>query len=193
MAITELAILKILPPFSLTSPQIQSFFRSVSKYQSAHSGYRLFYYRDLPESIQSHTMLVYLISGWTSVAAHMEWIATDTNQELLRIAKEEAFLEVQSLLYLEIDFSKMEEATDGSEIVGFWKSRSGNTDELLAGEVENLYTGTKDKAAWLGLGKDAEGKTNNTYALAIFKDGTELGPEENEGWTILKPLQISRE
>jgi len=100
MPITELAILEIVNPYTATSPLIREFFRKVSFRQAKWSGYPLLFF----ESTNSPSQ-VYLISGWTSVEAHGEWIASAENQALPK--EGEGLITVIDLMHVEIEFSTM--------------------------------------------------------------------------------------
>ncbi|OBZ65762.1 hypothetical protein A0H81_14280 [Grifola frondosa] len=102
MTITELATLEIVSPFSWDSPEIQSFFRAASESQSAWSGYPLFFFQD-----KCVVKEIYLLSGWESVEAHMDWIASPRNKELLLLKLGEGLFHVASLVHMNIDFSKI--------------------------------------------------------------------------------------
>ncbi|KAI0647464.1 hypothetical protein C8Q79DRAFT_629654 [Trametes meyenii] len=77
MPVTEIATLKLVPPFVWISPEVQSFFSAVSTQQAAWSGYPLHYFED------TFNANVYILTGWLSVPAHHEWIKSDQNQALL--------------------------------------------------------------------------------------------------------------
>jgi hypothetical protein len=78
MPITELAALQLLPPNEFHSPYISEFLRTVSAHQPAFSTFPLYYFADTRDK-----PVIYLMSGCNDVDAHMKWIESDGNQELL--------------------------------------------------------------------------------------------------------------
>lgn len=100
MTITEIATLRLTPPYTWDSSRSAAFFHAVGQRQEGCSGHPLFFFQD----VQTDTT-IYLISGWASVHAHEEWIASARNQELLRMA--EGLLEVKGLTHTDIDFTQM--------------------------------------------------------------------------------------
>ncbi len=96
MTVTEFATLKLLSPHTWDAPDIQAFFRTLSVQQGAWSGYPLRFFADTTDP-----QLIYLITGWESVPAHYEWIASEQNQKLLERGK--GMLEVEGLAHAEVD------------------------------------------------------------------------------------------
>ncbi|PIL24352.1 hypothetical protein GSI_14105 [Ganoderma sinense ZZ0214-1] len=99
MTVTEFATLKLVSPHTWASPDIQAFFRTLSTQQGAWSGYSLRFFADTTDP-----QLIYLITGWESVATHYEWIASEQNQALLERA--EGMIEVEGLAHAELDSEK---------------------------------------------------------------------------------------
>ncbi|KZV68323.1 hypothetical protein PENSPDRAFT_551567, partial [Peniophora sp. CONT] len=77
MTVTELAILVLNPGCTLPSADLSPHFALLSSRQSAWSGYPLRFY------MQGNKVI--LLSGWTDVPAHHAWIASEGNQELLKL------------------------------------------------------------------------------------------------------------
>ena len=96
MTVTEFATLKLVSPHTWTSPDVQAFFQTLSAQQGAWSGYPLRFFADTTDP-----QLIYLITGWESVAAHYEWISSEQNQALLERAK--GMIEVEGLAHAEVD------------------------------------------------------------------------------------------
>lgn len=125
MTITEVALLKITAPHTWSSPSIIRFFLDLSAKQSACSGYPLLFLRRIHVDQSSastphadHTALAeetLLVSGWQSLAAHLEWIEGGINQELLRQASEEQLLTVGLFMHLDIHFPELEGILLGEE------------------------------------------------------------------------------
>lgn len=78
MSVTEIATLKLVPPHTWSSPATRSFFAAAASQQAARSGYPLHYFEDTTDAA-----IVYILTGWESVAAHEAWIASEANQKLL--------------------------------------------------------------------------------------------------------------
>lgn len=120
--ITELAFLNLIPPTTLQTPKLIADFLSASQAQSSWSGYPLYFFfshknakglkaegsnEAATSGTPALTTTIYLISGWTSVQAHNEWIASPKNQELLKFFGDAGMMEVGGLAHLDIDFTKL--------------------------------------------------------------------------------------
>lgn len=102
MAVTELAILTVLPPHEPHSSFFHNLFKRITALQSAWSGYPLYFFQDAEDD-----RTIYLISGWKDVAAHWSWIESEDNQSLL--AKTKSTLAVQGLKHLQVDVGSFPE------------------------------------------------------------------------------------
>ncbi|KIK62987.1 hypothetical protein GYMLUDRAFT_107022, partial [Collybiopsis luxurians FD-317 M1] len=110
MPITEFATLELLPhpnpsipnPFSV-SP-LRDHLRLIAEKQSAISGYPVFFFTSLrsDSNPSPHSAIFYLLSGWSSVPAHYDWIQGQTNQDLLKLTKD--IIGVKGLAHIDVDF-----------------------------------------------------------------------------------------
>ena len=148
MTVTEFATLKLVSPHTWTSPDVQAFFQTLSAQQGAWSGYPLRFFADTTDS-----QLIYLITGWESVAAHYEWIASEQNQALLERAK--GMIEVEGLAHAEVD----SERADAQFVV--WRQWTPRERESVAGHGE------------VGLVVDQEGQL--VYSLQGYGSEEETG------------------
>ncbi|EIW84735.1 hypothetical protein CONPUDRAFT_134659 [Coniophora puteana RWD-64-598 SS2] len=169
MPVTEFASLALGPAYYLTHPCVTSFFQKLAKWQSEASGYPLFFYSP-PASDEE----IYLISGWASVSAHHTWIASDRNQELLRMAEE--MLEVRDFLHLDVDFDEV----FGRVIRPNGEGRSSLLWEVWRGEEDALkeVSRLKGRAFSVVAGQDAEGKRRELYLFSGMdagEDGLQVG------------------
>ncbi|KAJ4477268.1 hypothetical protein J3R30DRAFT_3244556, partial [Lentinula aciculospora] len=102
MTITVFATLEVLASSNVQSiiqPPLINHLSLVAEKQSAVSGFPILFFESLsPESKSTF----YLISGWTSIAAHHEWIQSQTNQELLVLLKD--IVSVKGLAHIDVDF-----------------------------------------------------------------------------------------
>ncbi|KAM5538129.1 hypothetical protein V8D89_008326 [Ganoderma adspersum] len=170
MTVTEFATLKLVSPHAWASPDVQAFFRTLSTQQGAWSGYPLRFFAD-----RTDPQLIYLITGWESVAAHYEWIASEQNQALLERAK--GMIEVEGLAHAEVD----SERADAQFVVWTrWTPREG---ENVAGhggaglvvdqEGPLVYSlrgyGSEEEAGDLGAlgGEEQSRKTVGAYRLTL--------------------------
>ncbi|KAJ3881015.1 hypothetical protein F5051DRAFT_398185 [Lentinula edodes] len=105
MPVTEFATLEVLDssnPSLIAQPLLIDHLRLVAEKQSAVSGYPVLFFESLSPDSKS---IFYLISGWSSVAAHYEWIHSQTNQELLVLLKD--IVGVKGLAHVSVDFDEM--------------------------------------------------------------------------------------
>ncbi|KAI5116071.1 hypothetical protein M0805_005584 [Coniferiporia weirii] len=101
MPITEFAVLQLKE--GKVWAHILPHIRALMREQAAWSGYELHFFDDADSDVDA-ARTVYLLSGWASVEAHEQWIASEMNQRLLRDLL--PFLDVKSLLHLAIEPSE---------------------------------------------------------------------------------------
>jgi hypothetical protein len=156
MPITEFVILHLLHPHSFQSGGPEEIFRTLDIWQSESSTYPLYFYAD-----KSDSSTIYLISGWHDVDAHMRWIASNRNQELLRVSK--PFLEVKSMVHLGIDFTTMPNDCD----VVMVKKRGVHDADGGSGSIEdeNVHS-LASSPAWIGVGEDLEPGSETVYQMS---------------------------
>ncbi|KAK7463536.1 hypothetical protein VKT23_006884 [Stygiomarasmius scandens] len=143
MPITELAILKLNPPNTLTTSPIPEHFALLQTRQSAWSSYPLRFYYNI-----ANPSLIYLLSGWDSVDAHGEWIKSDGNQELLKLLG--PYLTVEQLAHLDMDSGDMPEGQESQDL-------------LIAKNVG--LQGVEGR--WVGGGIDLEDASRPFYHLSF--------------------------
>ncbi|RPD66545.1 hypothetical protein L226DRAFT_557589 [Lentinus tigrinus ALCF2SS1-7] len=119
MTVTEFATLKLLSPCTWDSPGIQVFFQTLAVQQAEWSGYPLRFFEDV-----SDTSTIYLITGWKSVPAHYEWIASEQNKTLLERSK--GMIEVVGLEHAELD---SEVANEAYVVWKQWEAQEGENYE----------------------------------------------------------------
>ncbi|KAI0723852.1 hypothetical protein C8T65DRAFT_627662 [Cerioporus squamosus] len=108
MTVTEFATLRLASSYTWDSSEIQAFFQTLAVQQAEWSGYPLRFFEDTTD-----TRIIYIITGWESVPAHYEWIASVQNQNLLEKAK--GLIELVDLEHAELD----SEVANGQYVV--WK------------------------------------------------------------------------
>jgi heme-degrading monooxygenase HmoA len=105
--VTEFAFLNILPPTTLDTPKLATGFLREVVAQSSWSGYQLQFFHSTQESNGAAKTILYILSGWASVQAHNEWIASSESQELLKYFGDAGMMSVGGLAHLDIDFTKL--------------------------------------------------------------------------------------
>src|SRR5260221_4176618 len=105
MPVTELATFRFKVPHTLNDSEVRSQFQKLSSWQSGWSKYPLTSYNAVDDPA-----IVYLVSGWEDVQAHMKWIESDGNQELLRIF--DSILSIVDFAHLEIEFTLIPSDTE---------------------------------------------------------------------------------
>uniref|UniRef100_A0A0W0EXW0 ABM domain-containing protein n=1 Tax=Moniliophthora roreri TaxID=221103 RepID=A0A0W0EXW0_MONRR len=145
MPITEFATLTFNTPIS-TAP-LPELLQRLSTNQSAWSGYPLLFFVDT-----SDPNIIYLVSGWESVAAHQKWIESNENQELLRLFG--PYVEITGFSHLEVNFDEVPREQ------GFLTVSKGDVD-----------TGDSDsEAVWSGSGADLEDEKRPIFRLMFYHD-----------------------
>ncbi|KAF8222485.1 hypothetical protein L208DRAFT_1413372 [Tricholoma matsutake] len=167
MPITEFAIFQLLHPHTFHSGSAADLFRKLNAWQAEISTYPLYFFADkvVPSTI-------YLISGWHNVDAHMQWVASDRNQELLRVAK--PLLTVKGMVHLDIDFTAMPMDCDVVTI----KKRGEHYLKEQSGSVEYEVNSLALSPTWIGIGQDLEPGSATVYEISA---GWGFGTVEEEG------------
>lgn len=122
-----------------------------------------------------------LLSGWRSVDAHHEWIASEMNQSLLVALN--PFIEVRSLLHLTIEPS---EAWKSARIMLYEKGKEDERSEDLP-LLKDII--------WEGKGTDCEGNMKGLYRLCAFNINRSAGVEKSTikdaCWLIRRDIDIN--
>jgi heme-degrading monooxygenase HmoA len=150
MAVTELALLHLLPPTNATDASLLSHLRQAKSAMEASSGFPFHFFHCLEDP-----SLIFILGGWPSVQYHMEeWIPSKENQELLEVLKDE--VEVEYMFHLDLD-RKEREVPVGTVVMAFGRHfiRSGEKEgfervfEEVKGKLEG-FIGGKERVvgAW---------------------------------------------
>ncbi|SJL06619.1 uncharacterized protein ARMOST_09961 [Armillaria ostoyae] len=132
MTITEFAELQFHSADFLSKPSLRDLLLRLRTNQGAWSGFPVYFYTKDSEQV------LYLISGWQSVLAHEEWIASGENQTLLKLF--EPHVQITDFVHLNVEFGGI--LNGGEERLRFWKNKGGAIDEKQ----------------WEIIGSDIEGK-----------------------------------
>ncbi|KAJ3930548.1 MAG: hypothetical protein NXY57DRAFT_1011617, partial [Lentinula lateritia] len=156
------------PSLIAQSPLIDHL-RLVAEKQSAVSGYPVLFFESLSPDSKS---IFYLISGWSSVAAHYEWIHSQTNQELLVLLKD--FVGVKGLAHVSVDFNEMrcELETDCGVIL------QGPEAE---GDLQDPQTGSGSRNGILAVSFSEDGMLEQMHSFrksSWTKEGFSLDEDE---------------
>lgn len=150
MTITELATLKLYNPYNATTHGIDGIFLGATAAQTKWSSQPVYLFSDHEDPQLQR--IIYLISGWESVSAHQEWIASDENQSWLK-ALEDYVDEVQ-LKHLDFAFEK--EALDvGCVVYRNFKTKND-------GDTEG------DGAEWSAEGINLEAPDTGLHRLTAY-------------------------
>ncbi|VDC07431.1 unnamed protein product [Peniophora sp. CBMAI 1063] len=134
MTVTELAILVLNPGATLPSPELSPHFALLASRQSEWSGHPLRFY--------TQGQKIILLSGWMDVPAHYAWIASEGNQELLKLLT--PHLNIELMVHLDVPFERVPDF-----------------EELVLDEVNDTNIGTQDI-----IGSDVEGKDARRWSIA---------------------------
>jgi hypothetical protein len=191
--VTEFAFLNLVPPTSLETPKLVSGFLTAASAQSSWSGHPLyFFYADKRSEEGNTTTTVYLISGWASVQAHYEWIASPENQELLRFFGDAGLMNVGGLAHLDIDFTKLSFEKCGA-IVCRRLARKDGVDNHEADVGKGLRgslgpdAGLMAEVLWSYRGRAVDEGATDEYELVGYSEG-QL-EEFGEGYTVIRKCQ----
>lgn len=109
MTVTEFATLKVVSEDGI-SAELLAHLARLSELQSSYSGYPLYFY-----SSNTPTTTIYLLSKWSSVEAHNVWIASDHNQQLLKLLIGK-FLEINDFVHIDADMDLERLAAKGERM-----------------------------------------------------------------------------
>jgi hypothetical protein len=90
----------------------------------------------------------------------LQWIASDRNQELLKIAK--PFLEVKGMVHLDIDCTEM---PSNCEVVIVKRYKDGLKEGSRSVEHGNVHL-LASTCQWMGAGQDLEPGSEMTYQIS---------------------------
>lgn len=107
MAVTELALMRILPPTTATSQSLLSHLKAVKEAIEKFSGFEFTFYQCLEDP-----NIILVFGGWSSVEFHMEqWLPSKENQDFVQLLKDEANIEWMWHVNIEpVDRSSIENA-----------------------------------------------------------------------------------
>ena len=114
MPVTELALLRILPPSTGNEPELSptllSHLRLAKDGMEKASGFKFYYLHCIEDP-----SLIFILGGWPSVQFHMEeWIPSQENQDSLKIMKGE--VDVEWMFHLDLDPNERESVLGGKVI-----------------------------------------------------------------------------
>ena len=165
MTVTEFAELE-LTATSVSSLSVQQFFHKVALKQASCSGHPVLFFQDI-----HFPLTVYLVSGWSDIAAHKAWIASEENQALLREA--EGLITVKVLAHIDIDFESM--PIDAS-ILRFTTTR----DALIPSLCDGLEELGAEYDGWKRSGTQLDGGETVRYWLQSWADCDKGTPDRHQ-------------
>ena len=138
MAVTELALLRILSPLSNEgkvefSSDLLNHLRLAKEAMEKASGFNFYYLHCIEDP-----STIFVVGGWPSVQFHMEeWIPSSENQELLKLM--EGKMDVEWMFHLDLD-PKDRESLFGRKVVavGRYVVKGGARDDFMTvfGEIK---------------------------------------------------------
>ncbi|KAK0187194.1 hypothetical protein F5146DRAFT_766602 [Armillaria mellea] len=154
MTITEFVELQFHSVDFLSQPSLRDLLLRLRTNQGAWSGFPVYFY-----TTKDSENILYLISGWQSVPAHEEWIASDENQTLLKLF--EPHVQITDFVHLDVEFGGV--LSGGEERLRFWKNKGGAIDEKR----------------WEVIGNDVEGKKmeGGKYCFSHVDSGADQSSE----------------
>ncbi|KAF7778454.1 hypothetical protein Agabi119p4_2799 [Agaricus bisporus var. burnettii] len=195
--LTEFAFLQLNPPTTLQHPQLISGLLAGTKARDAWTSYpvHLFIHQSregehnaLKDSADTTTTSIYVISGWASVEAHMQFIASPENQEIMHSFGEANLLSFGGLAHLDIDFTKLS-FEECSHII--WRKRGVNDavswEDTIGQDIKNDDK-LKARRIWSYRGRAVNEGVEDEYEIVGFSDG-EL-PEVGGEYKILRKWDV---
>ncbi|OJT08699.1 hypothetical protein TRAPUB_425 [Trametes pubescens] len=169
MSVTEIATLRLVPPHTWSSPATRSFFAAAASQQAARSGCPLHYFQDTADAA-----IVYILTGWESVAAHEAWIASEANQKLLE--RGTGLIEVVGLQH-----ARFAVELEGIDVVILerWEESGGGVEQ--------------ERGAIVDVSGVVEEAPGHCYRLRGFAETQERGGEAGklgEGTTFLRRMSV---
>jgi len=162
MPITEFVTFRFKEPFTLESDEVRTKFCTLSNWQSEWSKYHLTFYNATEDPA-----LVYLISGWDNISAHMEWIESERNQTLLKIF--DPILSIVDFVHLEIDFAQIPPET---QVLAFKKVAENEEDT-----IDHAIWSEEGGKLWSGQGRAIEKPEN--YILVAYRNAKHSTTKES--------------
>lgn len=186
MSITEFASLELRHPHALSAPPhaLIALLHRLADQQSARSGYPLFFFTE-----PARPGWLHLLTGWKSVSAHEDWIASAQNQELLSDSGQ--FLEVKDLVHLNMDISGFPADKVEEMVCKKYKPGMMGGIEAFESEMEEQPGDVK----WSGMGKDMDPTSEGASVVFLACSGAwrlpmrELGSKGTEAM-LLKRFEL---
>jgi hypothetical protein len=188
MPIIEFLTIHLFPSHSFHVGHPAECLPKISAWQAEVSSYPVYFFADKGDS-----SIIYLISGWHDVDAHMQWMASDRCQELLKIIQAEPFCEVTGMVHLDIDFTAMPNDCD-NVVVKKYDEDAVKEESGSVGQHEKVDS-LASASVWTGIGKDLEPGSKTVYQISVGcsdkgLDSLELGGEK-PSFITMKRLYIS--
>jgi len=172
MPVTELVTFRFKAPHTLNENDVRSQFQKLSSWQSGWSKYPLTFYNAV-----DNPAIVYLVSGWEDVQAHMKWIESDGNQELLRIF--DPILSIVDFAHLEIDFTLIPSDT---ELLAYRKGIANDGAEI------SRDTNVEGVKLWSGQGKVVDGVEVHYFEAYRNLESLKLGGFSDRQWNFMRRI-----
>jgi hypothetical protein len=172
MPVTEFVSFRFKAPHTLHDDDVRSNFQKVSSWQSEWSKYPLTFYNAVDDP-----SVVYLVSGWEDVEAHMKWIESEKNQTLLKIF--EPILSIIDFAHLEIDFTMIPSDT---KLLVYRKGAANDGEER---STIWLDTDAERFEIWSGQGKAVEG--GEVYYFKAYGNFESLSLSDDR-WKLMRRI-----
>ncbi|KAG5643217.1 hypothetical protein DXG03_001338 [Asterophora parasitica] len=155
MPVVEYTSLQLISPYTLETEAVRDLLEGGCARQAAHSTYPVYLFTNA-----SDASIIYLISGWTSVAQHLQYAGSEENRKAMGSFGD--YLTIKGLGHPVIDVSAF--PTDVAVV----------TVEKYAGDkgASEAVESNLPTAKWVGEGIDEE--TKGGYKISAF------GPEDKD-------------
>ena len=112
MAVTEFALLRLIPPTTAPNPSLLSHLKTAKDAMESFSGYPFTYYHCLEDPT-----VIFIVGGWPSAKFHWEeWIPSSQNQEMLTTLKDE--VDVEFMFHVDLDCKSLD-GVESQKVVAF--------------------------------------------------------------------------
>jgi len=180
MPVTEFVGFKFNAPHSPNDTEVRSHLQKLASWQSAWSKYPITFYNAVDDPA-----VVYLVSGWEDVSAHMKWIGSEGNQILLRFF--DPILYIIDFAHLGVDFSLIPSDT---ELLVFRKDSDSDEGDISTNSVD-----VHDEVAlWSGQGKiiDEGERKGEVYYFRAYRNFESFKSGEHRGhqWKLMRRIHF---
>lgn len=185
MTVTELALLRLLPPTTVSTPSLMATLAKGKTAMQNFTGRRFYYLQQVEDPA-----LIYVFGEWESLDQHMNgFVASSENKELLDVLKDQMVIEW--VVHLDVehkDLPSAEEVSDGAKVYSIGRhfvkaGQKSDFSETFQGNKHNLQGYVTQGKIGGGWRVDRDGDKEEWVLFCPWKNVDEhMGFVNNEGF-----------